>query len=1810
MADTNTEHLSLIKPEVGGAENTWGTSLNSNMDTIDAAIYGKAPTSHDHDKTVYFSDWDNGVTYAINDFALYGGKIYKSILGTNLNKTPSTEVTYWTEFTSGGSSDKTVYFADWDSGITYGINDFVLLGGKMYKAILGTNLNKSPDVEPTYWIEFTSGGSTTVIGDALASNLNTAKALMTTQSSMAPGIQVFSDMAVDSLNSNSNLSNSINGIYDATNDVLRNGDVYTKALLFCEGVDSGAVFTDASGKTWTKNGDAKISSTEKKFGSSSMYFDGTGDWIDTPDHTDFTLGAGDFTIQCWVKRAVDGATHTISGQTSSGATGSSFVLRLEPTNRILFGFRVSTVDKLLYTSNVVTAAMGWTHIAAVRYGNTAKVYINGVADPVTYDCTGLTIDDSASKVGVGRMGEYASDYFNGYIDNFEFAKGIARYTSNFTPGQATLDSYTKVLLDGEGITYSTTLTDESGKAWTRYGDAILSTSQYKFGSSSMYFDGTGDYFDTPAHADFAFGPNNFTMEGYFRFDDNNVERILFSQMNGTTSRSFIFRYNGTGNLQFYYSSDGTNDSMLQVTWTPVINTWYHISLVRSSTSLYFFIDGSQVGSTGNISTTSIYTSTGTFKVGNANTGSQQYFKGYIDCVRISNTARYIGTFTPVDYSTTIIFNPITLTSTPSYGYVVVDETLGYGTIVYYLSRDGGTTYTLCVKDTLTSLTSQPSGVSLVLKAIITGNSILKSYTVGWRPANVASQALTIERFQTSLNTAKSLISVQDNVVSGIQLYSDMAMDALNSNTNIVSGGMYDATGDQLRNGDPFTKSLLFCEGVNSGAVFTDESGKTWTKYGTACISSVQKKYGSSSAFFDGNSDYADSPDHADWDLGTGDFTLEAWVYVASLSGYQMIWDRYNGAAYNWQCGLNAGAPYFYIRNGTGDGSVVNFNSSTLLTINTWTHIEFTRESGVIKAWVNGASAGSVAANYTLDSALPMIIGKQYNGSNYFNGYMDQMRFSKGIARHTSTFTPTQVTSDSYTKALFFCEGITYSTTLTDETGKTWTANGDAKIINTNYKYGTSSMYFDGTGDYFDTPDHADFDLGSGNFTIQFWVKKVTDGVTYHLCGQMDNAGNYASRSFDCYISTSNKSVCLFGQPSSALTCTSTGSITVAMGWTHIAFVRNGNTITQYINGSVDGTLDVTGVTINNSAYKMAIGRTGEYPSEYFNGYIDSFEFVKGIARYTGTFTPAEHTQTVIFSPVTLISVPKYAYVVVDENLGYGSIIYSVSRDGGTTYTVLTKDTLTDISGQPSGTTLILKVVISGNSILKAYVLGWRIGDLGNQDIGSLYASATYQSLPAADDKFPYTDVSDSNLLKTLSFTDLKSFIWNNIGTNGLGITGTADFNPSNLNPGEEEQATVTVTGANVGDIVVASFSVPGLRLYPEVTSINIVTVTFFNATNVAVNLSNGTIKVAVFTFLPSQNSLETQIFNLQLNQAKALFTVQAGMASNTQQLANMAIDSLNSSAGISSGGIYDGTNKVVRNGDSYTKSLLFGEGADASTVFTDETDKVWTKYGDARIRTADKKYGNSSMYFDGTGDYIDTPDHADFTLGAGDFTIQCWIKKLVDGTTQTIIGQAPSGAASVSYVFRIEPNNKVAFISRASNVDKLLYSANVVTVAMGWTHVAAVRYGNTVKIYINGVADPITYDYTGLTIDDNTYKVAIGRFGEYAQDYFNGYIDSFEFVKGIARYTANFTPTDLINTVIWNMVTASAVPTYAYIVADETLGYGSIVYLISRDNGTTYTTCTKDTLTSISAQPSGTSMILKAVITGNSVLNAVAWGWK
>jgi len=203
--------------------------------------------------------------------------------------------------------------------------------------------------------------------------------------------------------------------------------------------------------------------------------------------------------------------------------------------------------------------------------------------------------------------------------------------------------------------------------------------------------------------------------------------------------------------------------------------------------------------------------------------------------------------------------------------------------------------------------------------------------------------------------------------------------------------------------------------------------------------------------------------------------------------------------------------------------------------------------------------------------------------------------------------------------------------------------------------------------------------------------------------------------------------------------------------------------------------------------------------------------------------------------------------------------------------------------------------------------------------------------------------------------------------------------------------------------------------------------------------------------------------------------------------------------------------------DGFTKALLHMDGADASTTFTDESGKTWTAYADAQIDTAQSKFGGASGLFDGTGDYISTPDHNDFDFGAGDFTVDCWVRHSALAGYQHYISQYPGAWALYK---DITTNRPVIYLSTDGG-DKTATSSVDVAIDT-WYHIAAVRYGNTVTIYIDGTARG-TVDVTGCTVNNSANLITIAAYSAPA-DFFSGWIDEVRISKGIARWTANFTP--------------------------------------------------------------------------------------
>jgi hypothetical protein len=142
------------------------------------------------------------------------------------------------------------------------------------------------------------------------------------------------------------------------------------------------------------------------------------------------LGSGDFTIEAWLYRTASGAASD-SGIVSRGAptTLNGFVFGYTSANVLVFNFNYSGS---IVTGVTVIPANTWTHVAVSRNGNTFRLFVNGVLD-ATATSTNSQTTNAGDIFYVGRSGYDSGRIVTGYLDDVRITKGIARYTSNFTP---------------------------------------------------------------------------------------------------------------------------------------------------------------------------------------------------------------------------------------------------------------------------------------------------------------------------------------------------------------------------------------------------------------------------------------------------------------------------------------------------------------------------------------------------------------------------------------------------------------------------------------------------------------------------------------------------------------------------------------------------------------------------------------------------------------------------------------------------------------------------------------------------------------------------------------------------------------------------------------------------------------------------------------------------------------------------------------------------------------------------------------------------------------------------------------------------------------------------------------------------------------------------------------------------------------------------------------------------------------------------------------------------------------------------------
>jgi hypothetical protein len=378
--------------------------------------------------------------------------------------------------------------------------------------------------------------------------------------------------------------------------------------------------------------------------------------IACPDAPDLTPN-GDYTIDFWFaysSTAIGGA-DIIGKRLDAGSVGP--FLFYQADTRIMF--YASSGAGWDIASGVVAAGPGiaantWYHFACVKQGNTYKFYVNGGLQGATVTSALMPVKNTAPL----RIGGFASSLFSGYIDEFRFSNGIARWTANFTPpnqpyyarlDQGGNDDATKLLLHFDKDTF--VIDSARGGKSTPHGVnnfavQLGSPNNAALTQNVMAVGGGTQRVVIPASNDFNMMRGNFTLDFWYYRTGSANSHVIARRNSGSEFGSFFLTDTGDGIIHLYMTSTGTGWDLYSnspMNSTPIpLNTWTHLALQRIGNTLWFFVNGTVTYGNGAFTAT-LWNNSNVLSIGGMSDGSSN--SAYFDEVRYSDVARYAGNFT-------------------------------------------------------------------------------------------------------------------------------------------------------------------------------------------------------------------------------------------------------------------------------------------------------------------------------------------------------------------------------------------------------------------------------------------------------------------------------------------------------------------------------------------------------------------------------------------------------------------------------------------------------------------------------------------------------------------------------------------------------------------------------------------------------------------------------------------------------------------------------------------------------------------------------------------------------------------------------------------------------------------------------------------------------------------------------------------------------------------------------------------------------------------------------------------------------------
>ena len=380
-----------------------------------------------------------------------------------------------------------------------------------------------------------------------------------------------------------------------------------------------------------------------------------------------------------------------------------------------------------------------------------------------------------------------------------------------------------------------------------------------------------------------------------------------------------------------------------------------------------------------------------------------------------------------------------------------------------------------------------------------------------------------------------------------------------------------------------------------------------------------------------------------YQLGTGDFTLECWIKTTT-SGSDGFYRRiylHDGTQNNYAGHLQlAVTPNANTSNEGGakinpwDNGTLDITGDTTVSNGEWNHIAVVRNSGTVRAFVNGSydernkSYAGQSWNQSIDGQEPRI-GSQ-NGSGGWEGKISNLRLVKGTALYNAEFTPPTEPLEAISGTVVLaCQGSSRSTTPSS-----WTTTGTVTVDDNDNPFDSASDLVYGnygcsfSSSYLELGDDFEWDLSNDDFSIECWYYPLSHGSYEGLVHQWPN-GNYNATNGWCLEPVGGSLDFYYCKPDGNLDHATGPSSQIPLNqWNHCAVSRLGNSIRVYLNGTHGGSHSYSGA-IQNGTGPVRIGG-GCAGSGNVNGYISNVRVTRRQAVYWNNFTPST-------TPITLLS---------------------------------------------------------------------------------------------------------------------------------------------------------------------------------------------------------------------------------------------------------------------------------------------------------------------------------------------------------------------------------------------------------------------------------------------------------------------------------------------------------------------------------------------------------------------------------------------